>query len=131
MVLIGMKDYEQALTVCQVAMEQDTEKKHTREIETQMQKAIMETQTQRQGETDEQTLERAMKNPEIAQIMVSQEYLPPVSAHPTSEVLDAYFQLPELYIERPRHAIYPPIRSAGPQESARPHEKVSHDQGKD
>lgn len=70
MVLFGMKDYTKALTVCQEAMEADTEKKHTREIEQQMQKCMMETYAQRSTETDEQTLARAMQDPEVAKIMV-------------------------------------------------------------
>ncbi|KAJ9102041.1 hypothetical protein QFC19_004969 [Naganishia cerealis] len=69
MVLFGMKDYTKALDACQDALVADTEKKHTREIETQMQKCMMETYAQRSSETDEQTLERAMKDPEVAKIM--------------------------------------------------------------
>lgn len=34
-------------------------------------KCTNELYQQRQGETDEQTLERAMRDPEVAQIMVS------------------------------------------------------------
>jgi stress-induced-phosphoprotein 1 len=70
MVLYGMKEYEKALTACQDALVADTEKKHTREIEGQMQKCMMETYAQRSNETDEETLARAMKDPEIGQIMV-------------------------------------------------------------
>ncbi|KAJ9111795.1 hypothetical protein QFC22_006454 [Naganishia vaughanmartiniae] len=69
MVLFGMKDYAKALNACQEAMEADTEKKHTREIEQQMQKCMMETYAQRSTETDEQTLARAMQDPEVAKIM--------------------------------------------------------------
>jgi stress-induced-phosphoprotein 1 len=70
MVLYGMKEYNKALAACQDALEADSEKKHTREIETQMQKCMMETYAQRSNETDEQTLARAMQDPEIASIMV-------------------------------------------------------------
>jgi stress-induced-phosphoprotein 1 len=44
---------------------------HTREIESQMQKCMTEMYAERSGETDEQTLERAMRDPEVAKIMVS------------------------------------------------------------
>lgn len=70
-VLLGMKEPTRAMEACQAATEADKEKKHTREIETQMIKCATETQAQRQGETDEQALERAMRDPEVAQIMVS------------------------------------------------------------
>lgn len=73
MVLYGMKEYQKALAVCQDALEADTEKKHTREIEGQMQKCMMETYAQRSNETDEETLARAMKDPEIGAIMVSRK----------------------------------------------------------
>lgn len=53
------------------ATEADSEKKHTREIEAQMMKCANDTYQQRQGETDEQALERAMRDPEVAKIMVS------------------------------------------------------------
>ncbi|GHJ89129.1 hypothetical protein NliqN6_5531 [Naganishia liquefaciens] len=69
MVLHGMKEYTKAIQACQDALEADTDKKHTREIEQQMQKCMMETYAQRSNETDEQTLERAMKDPEVASIM--------------------------------------------------------------
>ena len=36
-----------------------------------MQKCMMEVYAERSGETDEQTLERAMRDPEVAKIMVS------------------------------------------------------------
>ncbi len=70
MVLVGMKEANKALAACQAATEADTENKHTREIEAQMQKCMMDAYTERAGETDEQTLERAMRDPEVAKIMV-------------------------------------------------------------
>lgn len=71
MVYYGMKEYTKAIDAAQQAMDQDVEKKHTREIEQHMQKCLSETYNQRQGETDEQTYERAMRDPEIQSIMVS------------------------------------------------------------
>lgn len=69
MVLMGMKEPSKAMEACQAATDADVEKKHTREIEGQMQKAITEMYNQRAGETEEQTLERAMRDPEIQEIM--------------------------------------------------------------
>jgi stress-induced-phosphoprotein 1 len=54
------------MEAAQVAQDLDTEKKHTREIEEQMQKITMATYAQRAGETEEQTLQRAMRDPEVA-----------------------------------------------------------------
>lgn len=71
MVYFGMKEYQKAIDAAQEGMERDVEKKHTRELEQQLQKALMETYNQRQGETDEQTYERAMRDPEVQKIMVS------------------------------------------------------------
>jgi len=43
--------------------------KHTRELETNMQNIMREMQQERSGETDEQTYARAMRDPEVAEIM--------------------------------------------------------------
>ena len=48
------------------ASDADAEKKHTREIEEQMTKIAMAMQTERANETEEQTLQRAMRDPEVA-----------------------------------------------------------------
>lgn len=61
-----MRDYTKALEVIQEATEHDDEAKHTTEIQQQMikcQNAIMQ---QRAGETDEEALQRAMRDPEVA-----------------------------------------------------------------
>lgn len=42
---------------------------HTREIEENMQKVMNDMQSQRAGETDEETYQRAMRDPEIQEIM--------------------------------------------------------------
>lgn len=55
--------------VCVQAQDVDDEKKHRREIEDQMQKVTMAMYTQRAGESEEETLQRAMRDPEIAGIM--------------------------------------------------------------
>lgn len=74
-VLTAMKEYTQALEAIQQAedldeaAEGDEKHKHRREIQGQHGKVVNEMYAQRANETDEQTLERAMKDPEVAQIM--------------------------------------------------------------
>ncbi|PVF93729.1 TPR-like protein [Serendipita vermifera] len=68
-ILQSMREYTKAIEAAQAAQEADVEKKHTREIEEQLQKASMALYTQRAGETEEETLQRAMKDPEVAAIM--------------------------------------------------------------
>jgi stress-induced-phosphoprotein 1 len=53
----------------QKATELDVEKKHTRELESNMTKVLQEVQAQRAGESEEETYQRAMRDPEVAQIM--------------------------------------------------------------
>lgn len=48
------------------ASEHDDENKHTAEIQQQMLKCNQAIMTQRAGETDQETLERAMRDPEVA-----------------------------------------------------------------
>ncbi|KAG8778512.1 Hsp90 cochaperone, partial [Serendipita sp. 398] len=66
LVLFSMKEFTKAMEACQAATDADVEKKHTREIEDQMQKISMAMYTQRAGETEEETLQRAMRDPEVA-----------------------------------------------------------------
>ncbi|KAG9085125.1 Hsp90 cochaperone, partial [Ceratobasidium sp. 392] len=63
-VLFSMREYTKAMEVAQEASDVDTEKQHTREIEQQLEKAARELYNQQAGETDEQTLQRAMRDPE-------------------------------------------------------------------
>jgi len=68
-VLISMRDPTKALEAIQEAQIHDTEKKHTQEIQQQeykIQQALFE---QRGTESQEETLERAMRDPEVAGIM--------------------------------------------------------------
>lgn len=55
--------------MCVQAQDVDDEKKHKREIDDQLQKVTMALYTQRAGESEEETLQRAMRDPEIAGIM--------------------------------------------------------------
>jgi stress-induced-phosphoprotein 1 len=66
LVLYAMKEYSKAMEAAQAASDADTERKHTREIEEQMQKVSLALYTQRSGETEEETLQRAMRDPEVA-----------------------------------------------------------------
>lgn len=65
----GMKEHTSALATLQKASELDTEKKHQHELESNMTKIMMELQTQRSGESEEETYARAMRDPEVAEIM--------------------------------------------------------------
>jgi hypothetical protein len=68
-VLVGMRENTKALDACQAAAEADSEGKHTTEIQQQMYKINQAMAEQRAGETDEQAFARAMKDPEVAEIM--------------------------------------------------------------
>ncbi|PPQ77277.1 hypothetical protein CVT25_010859 [Psilocybe cyanescens] len=68
-ILHGMREYTKALDAIQEATEHDTEHQHTKEIsqvELKLQQALY---SQRGEESQEQTLERAMRDPEVAGIM--------------------------------------------------------------
>jgi len=68
-VLQAMREYERSMEAIQAAENADTEGKHTAEIEQQRQKVRMAIYSQRAGESEEETLQRAMRDPEVAQIM--------------------------------------------------------------
>lgn len=61
-----MRDYTKALEAIQEATEHDDEGKHTAEIQQQMIKVQNALIQQRAGETEEETLQRAMRDPEVA-----------------------------------------------------------------
>lgn len=65
-VLQSMREYAKALEALQAATEADTTHAHTSEIQAQEFKIQQALFTQRADETDEQTLERAMRDPEVA-----------------------------------------------------------------
>jgi len=68
-ILYGMREYTKALDALQEAKEHDTEHQHIKEISQQELKCHQASYTQHSEETSEQTLERAMRDPEIASIM--------------------------------------------------------------
>jgi stress-induced-phosphoprotein 1 len=61
-----MREYSKALEALQIASSADTTNAHTGEIQSQETKTQQALFSQRAGETEEQTLERAMKDPEVA-----------------------------------------------------------------
>lgn len=68
-VLFAMKDHVKAMEAAGQASDADSEKKHTSEIENLLLKINMALSNERTGETEEQTLQRAMRDPEVAAIM--------------------------------------------------------------
>ncbi|KAG8762569.1 Hsp90 cochaperone [Ceratobasidium sp. 423] len=86
-ILFAMREYTKAMEAVQEAAEADTEKQHTREIEQQMEKVARATYEQQSGESDEQTLQRAMRDPEVASIMtdpVMQQILQQAQQNPAA-----------------------------------------------
>lgn len=69
--LFAMREYNKCLDVCEEAMDKDNETggKNAREIRMQQEKAIQAQFAAREGETEEQTMERIQKDPEIVQIL--------------------------------------------------------------
>lgn len=61
-----MRDFTQAIQAIQEAEEHDTEHKHKTEIQQQIYKCQQELFSQREGESEEETMQRAMRDPEIA-----------------------------------------------------------------
>ncbi|KAF7301597.1 Activator of Hsp70 and Hsp90 chaperones [Mycena indigotica] len=68
-ILYSMREYTKAIEAVQEARNHDPEHKHTKEIADQEMKCQQALYAQRGEETQEQTLERAMRDPEVAQIM--------------------------------------------------------------
>ncbi|KAH0839602.1 activator of Hsp70 and Hsp90 chaperone [Lanmaoa asiatica] len=84
-ILHSMREYSKALEALQVASTADTANAHTAEIQAQEMKTQQALFSQRAGETEEQTLERAMKDPEVAAIMsdpVMQQILQQAQSNP-------------------------------------------------
>ena len=61
----AMKEYNKCLDTCAEAMEHDEGGANYREIEQQQQKAFQAQFSGREGETDEQKMERIQKDPEV------------------------------------------------------------------
>lgn len=61
-----MREYTKAIEAIQEAAEHDTEKQHTKEIQQQEFKCQQALFAQRGSESQEETLARAMRDPEVA-----------------------------------------------------------------
>jgi len=86
-ILCSMREYSKAMTAAQEGSDHDEEGKHTTELDAQMQKCAQGLYSERSGETEEQTLNRAMRDPEVAKIMqdpVMQQILQQAQQDPQS-----------------------------------------------
>ncbi|GAA5940908.1 hypothetical protein JCM3775_006845 [Rhodotorula graminis] len=68
-VLFAMKEFDKALAAVELAAEKDTAQAHTKEITQQFAKVTQNMASARAGESDEQAYARAMRDPEVQQIM--------------------------------------------------------------
>ncbi|KAL9005177.1 MAG: hypothetical protein Q9180_009808 [Flavoplaca navasiana] len=64
-----MKEYNKCIDVCAEASAHDEGGKNAREIEQQSQKALQAQFAGREGETEEQTMERIQRDPDIMAIL--------------------------------------------------------------
>jgi len=119
MVLFAMKEYTRAMEAAGQATEADVEKKHTAEIEGQLMKISQEVYKERSNETEEQTLQRAMRDPEIG---VRTNYPPSLICHLSKRHLGHYV--------RPCDAVNPAAGTNEPGRFARSHEEP-HDPAED
>ncbi|KAK7536436.1 uncharacterized protein J3D65DRAFT_554671 [Phyllosticta citribraziliensis] len=67
--LFAMREYNKCLDVCAEASGHDEGGKNAREIDQQQQKALQAQFAAREGETEEQTMERIQRDPDIAAIL--------------------------------------------------------------
>ncbi|KAL8703125.1 MAG: hypothetical protein Q9201_003684 [Fulgogasparrea decipioides] len=67
--LFAMKEYNKCIDVCAEASAHDEGGKNAREIEQQSQKALQAQFSGREGETEEQTMERIQRDPDIMAIL--------------------------------------------------------------
>ncbi|KAJ8086119.1 Hsp90 cochaperone [Marasmius tenuissimus] len=86
-ILLSMREHTKALEALQEGTEHDTEGKSAKEIQQLEYKIQMALYTERGEETQEQTLERAMRDPEVAGIMndpVMQSILQQAQSNPAA-----------------------------------------------
>jgi stress-induced-phosphoprotein 1 len=102
-----MREYNKCINVCAEAMEHDKDGKNAREIQQQESKALQAQYSAREGETEQQTMERIQRDPEVCHLAhyTCQTRLThsPDCRHPT----------------RPRYAGHPPASQGRPSGSAR------------
>ncbi|KAH7120930.1 hypothetical protein B0J11DRAFT_551482 [Dendryphion nanum] len=65
----AMREYSKCIDVCAVASENDEGGKNAREIQQQEQKAMEAQYSAREGETEQETMERIQRDPEIVAIL--------------------------------------------------------------
>lgn len=65
----AMREYNKCLDVCAEAAEHDKNGANAREIEQQQQKALQAQYSAQEGETEEQTMERIQRDPEIVSVL--------------------------------------------------------------
>ena len=70
-----MRDYVKAIEALQEAAEHDETKAHTKEIQEQMWKCQQAQFSQREGESDDDVMQRALRDPEIAVCTFSSVFL--------------------------------------------------------
>lgn len=63
----AMREYSKCLDTCTEAAAHDEGGKNAREIEQQQQKAVQQMYTSREGETEEETMARIQRDPEVSQ----------------------------------------------------------------
>ncbi|KAG8842520.1 Hsp90 cochaperone [Tulasnella sp. 330] len=86
-VLCSMREYTKAMEAAQEGSEHDVDQKHAAELEAQMQKCAAGLYSERSGETEEETLARATRDPEVAKIMqdpIMQQILQQAQSDPAS-----------------------------------------------
>ena len=64
--MFTMRDYVKAIEAVQEAAEHDEAKAHTKEIQDQIWKCQQAQFAQREGESDDDVMQRAMRDPEVA-----------------------------------------------------------------
>ena len=60
-----MREYNKCINVCSEAMEHDKDGKNAKEIQAQETKALQAQYSAREGETEQQTMERIQRDPEV------------------------------------------------------------------
>ncbi|KAJ3384909.1 hypothetical protein HDU92_003338 [Lobulomyces angularis] len=68
-ILYTKKEYLQAIDVCNEGKVADVEKKHTQELDNQIHRCYAGINQNQSGENKEETMKRAMENPEVQQIL--------------------------------------------------------------
>ena len=117
--LFAMREYNRCIDVCTEASAKDVDGKNAREIEQQSQKALQAQFSSREGETEEQTMERIQRDPEIAGILQGETL---------SYFRDRVFKVSErrLTSNRSRHAVHPATSKGRPSCSPGTHAQPPH-----